>query len=554
MKHKVISFIILLVVIFSVYQIVKSRGSVAQASYTVGTVSRGTIVTSVSGTGQVSASDQFDLKTKAAGDITYLKAVVGQEVVAGTLIAQVDDADAAYQLENAKLSYDKLVTVDPDTLRKDQDAVTQAKTDLANSYVDARTSLAGSLTDLSDVSTGLTALFDFNTGYLTSGKYTLSDTAKVYQNKAESSWGAFDTLLDGITNKYGTTNSNTSNADIESIVADFYRVAVAGAQASKDAQDAVIYLRNNETGKNLAKADAAYSSVTSLVSKANGAVSNITSLKNSIANNKINLDNASSTLKTLIDGPDTLALRSSELSVKQAQETLDNYSVVAPFDGVIASVAINNGDTVSNGATVATLITKQKIAKISLNEIDAASVKVGQKATATFDAIPDLTLTGKVTSIDLIGTVSQGVVSYNVQVDFDVNDDRVKSGMTVSTSIITQAKTDVLMVPSSAVKTQGNSSYVEVFDTPPAGSANGRAVTSAVLPRQQDVTVGISSDTSTEILNGLKEGDSIVTKTTITGGTATTVGTASISSLLGGNRGGATTRATTGGFTRPAGN
>ncbi len=529
LRHKIISLAVLVILIVAGYQIIKSsNNSSTQIIYTAGKVTKGTLVSTVSGTGQVSASSQVDLKTQTSGNISYLNLKVGQDVYAGSVIAQIDSANAAFELENAKLAYDKLVTIDPDTLRKDENAVTSAAANLESSYTAARTSMASDLTDMTDVSTGLSALFDFNTGYLTDGNYLLNSTAKDYQTKAMNSFGSFNLLLTSLTSRYKNISGNAGNNDTDSLISDFKNVSLAGAQASKDAQDAVIYLRNNQTGKSSSKADAAYSSIVNLVSKANNAVADMSSLANSVANNKISLENAAADLKTLKDGPDTLSLRQAQLTVSQKQEALANYSVMAPFAGIIASSAsLNIGDSVSSGATVATLITKQKVAEISLNEIDAAKVKVGQKVNLTFDAIDSLNITGTVSEVDLIGTVSQGVVSYSVKISFDTQDDKVKSGMSVSSSIITEAKTDVLMVPASAIKTQGNTYYVDI-----------PGVTNTDTPTQQTVTIGSSNDTSTEITSGLKEGDSIVVKTTTGTATTKTANTASISSLLGGNRGG----------------
>jgi HlyD family secretion protein len=188
--------------------------------------------------------------------------------------------------------------------------------------------------------------------------------------------------------------------------------------------------------------------------------------------------------------------------------------VPAPFSGTIASVPVQKGDNVSSGTTVATIITSQQVATISLNEVDIAKIQLGQKATLTFDAVADLKITGKVAQIDSIGTVSQGVVNYNVKISFDTTDERIKPGMSVSAAIITNIKQDVLIAPNSAVKNQNGSAYVEMFDNAlPAPLAGVQGSPSATPPRQQDVTVGISNDTSTEIISGIKEGDEIVTKT-----------------------------------------
>jgi HlyD family secretion protein len=178
-----------------------------------------------------------------------------------------------------------------------------------------------------------------------------------------------------------------------------------------------------------------------------------------------------------------------------------------PFDGVLAKVSVKKLDTIGSGTSVATLITTQKVAEISLNEVDVSKVKVGQKATLTFDAIPDLTITGLVAEIDSIGTVSQGVVTYNVKITFDTQDDRIKPGMSISSSIITDVRQDVLVVANSAIKLQNNTSYVEIFDPALVGSDSSQGVVSPIAPIKQTVETGLSNDTETEIVSGLKEKD-----------------------------------------------
>jgi multidrug efflux pump subunit AcrA (membrane-fusion protein) len=118
--------------------------------------------------------------------------------------------------------------------------------------------------------------------------------------------------------------------------------------------------------------------------------------------------------------------------------------------------------------------------------------------------------------MDTIGTVSQGVVTYNVKIAFDVQDDRVKPGMSVVAAIITNTFSDVLFVPSSAIKKQGASSYVEILDgftTANSDTLSAQGVSSSNLPTRKTVTVGASNDVSTQILEGLSEGEIIVERT-----------------------------------------
>jgi len=265
----------------------------------------------------------------------------------------------------------------------------------------------------------------------------------------------------------------------------------------------------------------------------NSDVSSLLNSKNSIENSANDIQQKSLTLQKLQQGTDPLDIQSAELSVEQARNTYNKYFVKAPLDGVIAKVSVKVGDQTSG--SVGTFISNSKIANISLNEVDAAKVAAGDKVTLSFSALSDLNITGTVAQVDLVGTVSQGVVTYNVEIAFDTDDVRVKPGMSVSASIITSASQDVLIVPSSAVKTQGNISYVQMFKDPvPKSSESG--FTSNETPIQVVVQTGVSDDTNIEIKSGLKAGDQVITKTTSsTASSATTTKTPSLLSAVGGN-------------------
>ena len=112
--------------------------------------------------------------------------------------------------------------------------------------------------------------------------------------------------------------------------------------------------------------------------------------------------------------------------------------------------------------------------------------------------------------MDSLGTLSSGVVSYNVTINFDTIDPRIKPGMSVSASIITVVKQDVITVPNSALKSQGGSSYVQILKNN--------------IPEQVLVEIGIANNTHTEIVSGISVGDSIVTQTIDPTAKATTTG------------------------------
>jgi macrolide-specific efflux system membrane fusion protein len=139
-------------------------------------------------------------------------------------------------------------------------------------------------------------------------------------------------------------------------------------------------------------------------------------------------------------------------------------------------------------------------AKISVSEVDVTSVKRRQKAKVTFDALPNLTITGRVSRIDPSGTNDQGVVTFDVNIAFDVHDKRLKPGMSASTSIVTAVAQDAILVPSAAVETTGGVSYVQVVSSSQATTA-----------QTVSVTTGLSNDTMVQIKSGLKSGQYVVT-------------------------------------------
>lgn len=208
-----------------------------------------------------------------------------------------------------------------------------------------------------------------------------------------------------------------------------------------------------------------------------------------------------------------ISVQQSENSLADAREKLNDYSIKAPFDGIVTGLSVGVGDSVSRSDILASVITKDVHAVVAINEIDAAQVKVDNKVTIKLSALSDATLTGKVTKIDTIGKTTQGVVSYNAEISFDEQNDLLKPGMSVSASIIIEVKQNVVIVPNSALKNKSGQNYVETL----AGAS----------PVQVNVEVGMANNTDTEIISGINVGDKVITqiidpsatvKTTASGG------------------------------------
>jgi len=188
-------------------------------------------------------------------------------------------------------------------------------------------------------------------------------------------------------------------------------------------------------------------------------------------------------------------------------------NVTAPITGTVNEVNIKNGDDLSKLSSGSSRQVPMIIgdlgtlkAQVQVNEVDISNVSLGQKTTMKFDAINGLNLAGKVEKMDSLGTITQGVVTYNVTIGFDTLDPRIKPEMSVSAAIITGVKQDVIIVPNSAVKSEGNNYYVEFL------------VNNA--PKRHPVEIGATNNTDTEIMSGVNVGDKIITQT-INSGAAT---------------------------------
>ena len=204
----------------------------------------------------------------------------------------------------------------------------------------------------------------------------------------------------------------------------------------------------------------------------------------------------------------TLVLRQQSLaqvqqSLQQAQKQLNEATITAPFDGVVASVLVDEGDVIPSPTFASTTIvyvvdpTSMKL-EVEVDEIDMPGVKLGQRAVINVDALPDVQFDGKVASIYPVPAEQAGVVVYKVKIDLDVPDgSEVRVGMSTDADIIISERNNVLVVPDRAIKqdSEGNN-IVEVM-------VNGEV-------QQKSVVTGISDGLDTEIIDGLKEGEVVL--------------------------------------------
>lgn len=182
--------------------------------------------------------------------------------------------------------------------------------------------------------------------------------------------------------------------------------------------------------------------------------------------------------------------------------------IVAPQEGVINDLTIAPGMQIGSGSSVnaagstafqfiANIKTPgNPIVTVNLSEADVVKVKTGQKVTLTFDALQGKTFTGKVLGINTAGVVTSGVTNYPATIMLDLASDLILPNMSANANIILNVKQDVLLVPSGAIQRDN-------------GQTTVRVVKNGVLTNMP-VEAGESSDSETEIISGVTEGQDVV--------------------------------------------
>jgi HlyD family secretion protein len=160
------------------------------------------------------------------------------------------------------------------------------------------------------------------------------------------------------------------------------------------------------------------------------------------------VEQAERDLEAVLDEPDALDLQAARLEIEaaglaleEAESALDDAWLEAPFDGTVATLNIDVGDTVGAGQgalTLATLDALQAVTK-DLTELDVVRVAEGQDVVVTVDAMPDEAFAGTVSEIALSPGDYRGDVVYAVTVDLaDVADSPLRWGMTALVEIKTE--------------------------------------------------------------------------------------------------------------------
>lgn len=428
------------------------------------TVQRGNLVATVNAAGNISAPEEATMAFSSSGRVAKVAVQVGDRAKKGQLLIQLDTTDLDLALKTAQSNLTSAQANFDSQQASLQFALKTAQGNLASAQANYDSVKAKNSTNPDQLIVAKSAL----------------DKAQAALQTAQANYNAVAWRGD-ISASQQAAALASATADYNSAMAN-YRITVAGI---------------NDTSLRTAQA--------------------------SLDNAQVSLQQAQKNLDTSMRTAQA-SLDNAKVAVDVAQRNLDKASVYAPFDGLVSAVNFSVGDTAGSGTAVSMVDLSNLQVKLTIAEVDVAKIKIGETAEMTIDALPNKTYNAKVIAIGPVGTVTQGVVNYPVTVLITNADQDIRPGMTANLAVAVDSRNNVLLVPTRAVRSQGNQKTVTVL-------FKGQNI-------QVPVTTGLSNDTQVEVTSGLQEGDVLVMNQTTTTGSGRGVGIPGGGMFFGGGGGG----------------
>lgn len=269
---------------------------------------------------------------------------------------------------------------------------------------------------------------------------------------------------------------------------------------------------------------------TNLISELNTAKANLASTESNLSYQSANMKRYLTLYKKGLVSADEyenalLAYRqakeqvaSSRENVQKAQTNLGYATITSPIDGTVISKSVEEGQTVAASFNTPELFTIAKDLKnmqviANVDEADIGGVAVGNRVNFTVDAYPDDTFQGVVKQVRLEATTTNNVVTYEVVISAPNADLKLKPGLTANVTIFTKEQANILSVANKALRftptkeTVGkNMKIVDCKGKNKVWTLNGNTLTA------HSVNIGQSDAMHTQIISGIKAGQSVVTE------------------------------------------
>ena len=227
---------------------------------------------------------------------------------------------------------------------------------------------------------------------------------------------------------------------------------------------------------------------------------------------------------------------SAEAALESAKVDLAHTTIYSPVDGMVLTRSVDVGQTVAASLSAPTLFTIAKDPRVmqidaNVDEADVGQVEMGHPVNFTVDAYPDLTFQGRVTQVRNAPIMVQNVVTYDTIISVDNADMKLKPGMTANVTVLVDTHPNALRVPNKALRFKLPDDNGKKKKSEPhwtwsdlRGKASDKKKSAVQKPPGQQVYVlrddkpvavairtGLNDGQFTEILEGLKEGEKVIT-------------------------------------------
>lgn len=435
-------------------------------TYETVAVERGSINSTVSATGSIEPEAQVALSFRSAGRVSQVLVAVGQTVSEGQLLGQLDTADLQLALEQANIA----VQISQAQLKKLETPPSE------NDLAAAQASVAVAQASVASAEAALA-----------------------------SAQASYDQLLAG------------PSAEQLAVQQASVRQAEATLRQAQQAYDQVKDLPNvgalppaaqleqATIAYEVANAQLAVTQAPPTAAQTASALAQIAQAELTLRQARTNLLTAQINLTKLIEGPSDedieiarAQVRQAELSKLQAERSLENARLKAPFAGIVSQVNVRQGELYSGGLPAIVLTDLNSFhMTVLVDELDVGQVQVGQTVRLSLDALPDADISGEVVRVSPTASQVGGVVAYEVEIIPSQTDAPLKAGMS-ATAIITTAQVDnVLLVPNR---------YIQL------DRETGRAYVQKMVggaPVLQEIQLGLRNDRFSQVVAGLADTDEV---------------------------------------------
>ena len=449
-----------------------------------------------SDSGTIMAANTYEVRPLVRGTVLTADFEEGDVVQAGDVLYTIDSSDAANSVERAQLSANQAE-------RSYEDAVNAAyvRSDIGGTVVSVKVAPGDVVTAGQEVAT----VRDDGTVLLTVD-FPAADAAAFGPGQAAlvTLDGTYETVTGTIRSVSGADTLSEGNMLVRQVT-----IAVPNAGALTSAQAATASVNGVSA---LGSAHFAYQKEQTLTAAAGGTVAALCVQPGArvAAGGQIVQLTSDSLTRQLEQAADNL--RSAQLSVEDAENTLENYTITAPISGTIIQKNVQAGETAgsdsaSGSATPMCIIHDLRYLEMTLNvdELQILSMQVGQDVRITADAVPDKTFEGVVTNVSSNGTTTAGTTTYPVTIRID-DYGELLPGMNATAEIEVESADNALSIPNGAV-IRGN--YVLITADSPSAAGADPAMTAPEGYVYVKVTTGVSDNDYIEITSGLTEADTV---------------------------------------------